>query len=194
MLGGQQRADPSSAAADAARRRANQELKKRLEAEAAAAAAKSKADEDALAVRLAAQARAREANAAREAADAAAAASRMRAAWGDPEGSKLFDDALGVLCTHADNTATLHVTLAQLHEIVKRAAEKAAAGGASDVLRLRVASKAFPNANGALAALLALGFVCVDASGEQLLVLRAAAARPAALAAAAGRLAALRRS
>jgi hypothetical protein len=186
VLGGREPppgATTGDAAALAAQRRRNLAAAERLEREAQAAAARRQADADARAAREAVAARAREANAARAAADAERAARDVRAAWA---GSALFDDALTVLQQHPDNApAALPATLQQLASIL------AAAEGTSACRRLNVHSARFPNVHGALAALLALGWVYDD--DARLLVLPDGFSR-AALAEARGRVAALLRA
>ncbi len=166
--------------------RQNQEIRRRHDREEQEAAALRAAEAAERAARQDAQARARAANAARDAAAAAHASQAVRQAWGD---SELFEDAVAVLCSHPDNAPdVLHATLAKLL-LILNAIE--AQPEAQSKRRLNLHSAAFPNAHGALAALLALGFVYDDDAA--LLVLRDGYRR-AALAHARGRLQGLQRA
>jgi hypothetical protein len=188
VLGGSRPALPhNEAAARAATRRANHEVKQRLDKEAEARAAKAVAEAGARAVAHAAQTQAREANAARAAAEAAAAARGSRAAWAN--GSAELHAALSVLRSHADTPPQeLAQSVAQLLAILTTIRDRP---DDDRCRRLNVHAARFPRAHGALALLAAVGFDYDD--GCQRLVLPADGYSRAALAATVGELETLQR-
>jgi hypothetical protein len=169
VLGGRHEADAREAAARAAKRRANTLLAEQLAKEEEARAAARTADAQARAEAQATQARSRQANAARDAAEAAAAAERTRAAWSANGGA--LQEAFDVLCTHPHNAPLL---LAPAVATLLLALARIRAQPHEDKYRsLNMHHPRFPNAHGALALLLALGFVHVksaDGTGDRLVL------------------------
>ncbi len=188
VLGGRRQADAREAAARAAQVRANTLLAEQRAKDEAARAVARTADAQARAEAQVAQVRARQANAARNAGEAAAAAERTRAAWSFANSTAL-QEAFEVLSAH--NAPAL---LAPAVATLLSALGKIRALPSEDKYRsLNMQHARFPNVNGALALLLALGFAHVEsAEGVQHRLVLPATHNRAALVATIGQLEALR--